>query len=112
MRRRPSARCTAQVRISPLERFRGYEKFSMQIEFARYDDDLDMKPTITPREEQLLSLVRRGMTNAEIARRLDVREQTVKIALAVLFQKCHVRNRTQLALASVEVRKMRSGRGG
>lgn len=83
----------------------------MQIEFAGYDDYLDMKPTITPREEQLLSLVRRGMTNAEIARRLGVREQTVKNALAVLFQKCHVRNRTQLALTAVEVKKNQSGRG-
>ena len=73
--------------------------------------DREMKPTITPKEEQLLLLVRRGMTNAEIARRLDVREQTVKNALAILFQKCHVRNRTQLALTTVEVRKKHSSRG-
>lgn len=83
----------------------------MQIEFATCDDDLYMKPTITPREEQLLLLVRRGMTNAEIANRLGVQEQTVKNALAVLFQKCQVRNRTQLALAAVEVRKKVSSRG-
>lgn len=83
----------------------------MQIEFAGYDDYPDMKPTITAREEELLALVRRGMTNAEIARRLDVREQTVKNALAVLFQKCHVRNRTQLALTAVEVREKQPGRG-
>jgi DNA-binding NarL/FixJ family response regulator len=75
-------------------------------------DDVDMKPSITPREEQLLSLVRRGMTNAEIARRLDVREQTVKNALAVLFQKYHVRNRTQLAMTEPEAAGGTSRRSG
>jgi len=83
----------------------------MQTEFAACDDDCDMRPIITPREEQLLLLVRRGMTNAEVARRLDVREQMVKNALAVLFQKCNARNRTQLALTTVEVKKKEQRRG-
>ena len=69
-----------------------------------------MTPTISAREEQLLALVRRGLTNREIAKRMDVREQTVKNALAVLFQKCHVRNRTQLALAAPEIRRKSAGR--
>lgn len=88
------------VRISTEQRFIGCLKSSMQTECASGDDDRDMKPTLTAREEQLL-LVRRGMTNAEIAHRMEVREQTVKNALAVLFQKCHARNRTELALTAV-----------
>lgn len=84
----------------------------MQTKLTSYATDFDMKPIISPREEQLLLLVRRGMTNAEIARGLGVREQTVKNALAVLFQKCHVRNRTQLALTAVEVKEREDSRGG
>lgn len=55
---------------------------------------------ITRREEQLLRLVREGHSNREIAARLGIKEQSVKNALAVLYGKCGVRNRTQLALSS------------
>jgi DNA-binding NarL/FixJ family response regulator len=76
---------------------------SMQIELTPRDLD-EMKPLISPREARLLALVRQGLTNREIATQLDVREQTVKNALAVLFQKCHVRNRTELAFTTPSVR--------
>ena len=56
---------------------------------------------ITNRERELLLLIREGLPNREIAERLGVGEQTVKNALAVLYQKFHVRNRTQLALIAV-----------
>ena len=55
---------------------------------------------ITSRERELLSLIREGLPNREIAERMGIGEQTVKNALAVLYQKLHVRNRTQLALIS------------
>ena len=56
---------------------------------------------ITSRETELLVLLRQGMPNREIAARLGIGEQTVKNALAVLYQKFQVRNRTQLALVDV-----------
>ena len=62
---------------------------------------------ITRREEELLGLVREGLSNREIADQLGVEEQTVKNALAVLFGKFSVRNRTQLALST---RKVEVGR--
>lgn len=83
----------------------------MHAGLATQDADVDMKPTLTPREDQLLDLVSEGLTNAEIAERLHVREQTVKNALSILFQKCYVRNRTELARTAVEVRNVQRSRG-
>ena len=59
-----------------------------------------MAVRLTPREERLIGLIREGLSNREIAGRLGIKEQTVKNALAVLYGKCGVRNRTQLALSS------------
>jgi DNA-binding NarL/FixJ family response regulator len=62
-----------------------------------------VKISLTPREQQLLQLVREGLSNRDIAARLGIKEQTVKNALAVLYEKCGVRNRTQLAVSAVAV---------
>ncbi len=51
---------------------------------------------LTPRERELITLVRRGLTNREIAGVLTVSEQTVKGHLKKIFQKAGVKNRTEL----------------
>jgi DNA-binding NarL/FixJ family response regulator len=53
---------------------------------------------VTRRERTLIVLVRRGLSNREIAAELGLAEQTVKNYMVVLCEKLHVRNRTQLAL--------------
>jgi len=63
-----------------------------------------MGEKITRREEQILDLLREGLSNREIASSLGIQEQSVKNALAVLYQKFQVRNRTQLALIAARAR--------
>lgn len=55
---------------------------------------------ISPRQRDVLDCVRRGLSNKEIARELDIAEGTVKIHLAALFSHFSARNRTELATRS------------
>jgi len=41
------------------------------------------------------------MQNREIAQELHIAEQSVKNGLCTIYQKCHVRNRLELALLAV-----------
>jgi two-component system nitrate/nitrite response regulator NarP len=60
-------------------------------------------PSLTPRERDLVDLVRRGMRNREIADELGVTEGTVKVYLHALFDKLGVDNRTELAMRASEL---------
>ncbi len=53
---------------------------------------------LTPRERQVLALVRGGLANKQIARRLDISERTVKAHLTSVFQRIGVVDRTQAAV--------------
>ena len=53
---------------------------------------------LSARELQLVTLLRRGMANKEIAWELQLTEGTVKEYLFRLFRKVKCRNRTELAL--------------
>ena len=52
-------------------------------------------PGLTAREDEVLSLMRRGMTNKQIAERLDISVNTVKKHLAHLFAKYGLHGRRQ-----------------
>ena len=52
---------------------------------------------LTPRERETVQAILDGCTNREIADRLGLREQTVKNALSVVYEKFHVRSRLALA---------------
>ena len=53
---------------------------------------------LTPRESEVLVLVRQGLANKQIARRLGISERTVKAHLTSAFQRIGVADRTQAAL--------------
>jgi DNA-binding NarL/FixJ family response regulator len=56
------------------------------------------KVELTPREAEVLDLVRAGLANKQIARRLGISERTVKAHLTSVFQRIGVVDRTQAAL--------------
>ena len=53
---------------------------------------------LSRRELEILTLVARGLPNAEIAQKLFISPETVKQHLHHIFQKLNVKNRTQAAL--------------
>jgi len=62
-------------------------------------EDAASKPNdLTGREEEILSLVSRGMTNKEVAGRLKLTERTVKHHMTSIMRKSKVRNRVEAML--------------
>lgn len=59
-------------------------------------------PPLSPRERQLISLVRKGLRNREIAEQLGVTEGTIKVYLHAVFEKLGVTSRTELAIRADE----------
>lgn len=57
---------------------------------------------LSPRETELVRLVRQGMRNRDIAAQLGITEGTVKVYLHSVFEKTGVANRTELAIRAAE----------
>jgi DNA-binding NarL/FixJ family response regulator len=53
--------------------------------------------TLTPRETDILSLVATGKRNSEIATTLDITVHTVETHLRNIYNKLHIRTRTEAA---------------
>jgi PAS domain S-box-containing protein len=59
-------------------------------------------PPLSPRETEVLRFVVQGLSNKEIAARMDMSESTVKNTLQQLFAKSEVRTRGQLVRVALE----------
>lgn len=73
----------------------------LQAEAARTPPAGD-KSLLSPRESELVKLVRQGLRNRDIAEKLGITEGTVKVYLHSVFEKTGVANRTELAIRAAE----------
>jgi DNA-binding NarL/FixJ family response regulator len=58
---------------------------------------------LTPSEQRVLELLRKGQSNKVIARELNIGESTVKVHVRRIMRKLHAGNRTQAALVAQQM---------
>ena len=75
-----------------------HPRAARQLLTARTETQVSTSEQLRPREAEVLKLVRMGLANKQIARRLGISERTVKAHLTSVFQRIGVTDRTQAAL--------------
>lgn len=58
-------------------------------------------PTLSPRQEAILALIAKGLTNRQIGEHLGIAEKTVKNAVTGLLAALNLQRRSQAAVYSV-----------
>jgi DNA-binding NarL/FixJ family response regulator len=64
---------------------------------------VDEKPVLSPRQAEVLSYLKEGLTNPEIAVKLGVTERTVKAHCQEVFDRLGARNRTAAVAAAMRL---------
>jgi ATP/maltotriose-dependent transcriptional regulator MalT len=67
-------------------------------------ESLSASASISPREQEVLRLMREGYSNREIAGRLSVSESTVKTHVANIYSKLNVKGRVQAITYAKELK--------
>ena len=104
---------TGDALLAPSITRRLVERFATQdqarpAEQPRADPAGTLAP-LTPREREVLTLVGRGMSNAELAAALFLSEATVKTHVARIFAKLALRDRAQAVVVAYETGLVRPG---
>lgn len=84
--------------VSPSTLRRMLDRFAAQLPV----DELPAATELTPREREVLLMVGRGLSNMEIANRLEVAEATVKTHLGRVLAKLGLRDRAQVVVYAYE----------
>lgn len=66
-----------------------------------------MRP-LTPKEKEVLLLLRLGKSNSEIATTLSISMNTVKTHIKSVYKKLEARNRTEAVVKSMEIEKRKN----
>ena len=64
----------------------------------------DLESILTQREQDVVALVAEGLTNKEIARKLEISPATVKVHVERIIGKLGVADRTQAAVLAVQLK--------
>jgi DNA-binding NarL/FixJ family response regulator len=69
----------------------------------------DEQVNLTPREREILNGVVRGLINKEIAEEFSISVETIRVHLKNIYEKLHVRSRTEAALKIVAIEGLQRG---
>lgn len=94
--------------VAPSVTRRLLDKFAARLPSTENDTPRHLQH-LTEREREVLKLVARGLSNAEIAAELVVSETTIKTHVGNLLTKLHVRDRVQAAVYAYESGLVRPG---
>jgi DNA-binding NarL/FixJ family response regulator len=94
--------------VAPSTTRRLIDRFVQHIPDEEAEDNAALA-TLTARENEVLKLVARGLSNAEIAGRLYVSEATVKTHVGRILNKLGLRDRVQAVVFAYETGLIRSG---
>ncbi|TYB48807.1 response regulator [Actinomadura chibensis] len=96
--------------VAPSTTKRLLDRFAVHLPDAEAKADGALE-SLTEREGEVLRLVARGMSNAEIAARLYVSEATVKTHMGRILMKLGLRDRVQAVVFAYETGLVKSGQG-
>ena len=90
---------TVETRFEDRSATSGTDETTQMIELPPVED----KPVLSPRQQEVLSYLKHGMTNPEIAVKLGVTERTVKAHCQEVFDRLGARNRTAAVAAAMRM---------
>lgn len=90
---------TVEVRFEDRTSLMNRDDETQMIELPEVED----KPVLSPRQQEVLMYLKDGLTNPEIAKRLGVTERTVKAHCQEVFDRLGARNRTAAVAAAMRL---------